>query len=345
MARTHIWLLALGGPEREEDLRPWLSAVLRDPSMMPVPMRMFTFLFVWMLLRARLPAYVPVHRQLSGGAPQLHHVELVARELERLLGSGYRATAVFRHHGADIARAAASVAPDDQVLLLPMHPQLHGGAVRAGLYEAKAALRGKRARVAEVESWATHGPYIEALASAARRALLAPGEGRAGLLFLARGLPRAQAEGGDPYPQQAQATAAAVAAALGPALPWRLAFAPVGFLARPFRSHGPSPAAALRDLSKNNVRRVIVIHVGGATDDLEAAWARQAPLQAAAEEAGLRLVFAEAPAAAPGFSRALIGLIHQAERGAGWPRPADRFQADIQAALVAQGAQLLPEDR
>ncbi len=345
MARTHIWLLALGGPEREEDLRPWLSAVLRDPSMMPVPMRMLTWIIVWMLLRARAPAYTPVHRQLSGGAPQLQGVEHTARELERLLGSRYRATAVFRHHGADLARAAAGVAPNDQVLLLPMHPQLHGGAVRAALYEAKASLQAKKAKVAQIESWATHAPYVEALAAAARRALLDPTEGRAGLLILARGLPEAQAAAGDPYPKQAQATAAALAAALGPTLPWRLAFAPVGFLARPFRSHGPPIEAALEALAHRGVQRVIVVPIGAATDDLEGAWARQGPLRAAAAAAGLRLVMAESPASSAGFSRALIGLIHRAEREAGWPRPEDRYQDAIRAELAAQGARLLPEDR
>ena len=207
MARTHIWLLALGGPEREADLGPWLQAVVRDPSMVPVPFAWLTWLFAWLLVRARAPAYAPVHRQLTGGAPQLGAVEQAARELERLLGARYRSTAVFRHSGADVARAAAGVAPGDQVLLLPMHPQLHGGAVRSALYEAKAALNGKRAKVAQIESWATHAPYIDTLAAAARRALLQPEGGRPGLLLLARGLSAAQGEAGDPYPKQAQATA------------------------------------------------------------------------------------------------------------------------------------------
>ena len=113
--------------------------------------------------------------------------------------------------------------------------------MRAALDEARASLQGRSAQIAQLEGWATAAGYLDALAAAVRRALV-EGEGRAGLLLVARGLSARQAALGDPYPGQVAETAAALQAAL-PGLPVALCFAPVGYLAGPLRSHGPAPAA------------------------------------------------------------------------------------------------------
>ncbi|MBL8618452.1 MAG: ferrochelatase [Deltaproteobacteria bacterium] len=341
MARTHVWLLSLGGPASEAELTPWLSAVLRDPTMLPLPAVFLRALVVWLLLRGRAQAYLPAVRQLGGPAPQLDALEHQARALGRLLGPRYAVSPVFRHAGVDARRAAAGVAKGDRVVLLPMHPQLHGGAVRAALDEARASLQGRGAQIAQIDGWAAAPGYIDALAAAARRALV-EGEGRAGLLLVARGLSARQAALGDPYPAQVAETAAALRAAL-PGLPLALCFAPVGYLAGPLRSHGPPPAAGLQQLRAAGVQRALVLGIGGTTDDLESAWARGGPLSAAAE--GLRLQRVAPPVSTPGFGRTLLSLVRRVERAAGWEIPEDTHKEDILDEMSRRGLRPLPEGR
>lgn len=336
MARTHVWLLSLGGPDGEAAVQPWLERVYRDPMMLPLPVAWLQWIVAWIYSRIHAKRLVPACRQLGGAVPQLTRVEEQARRLEGMLGSRYRCHAVFRHWGPSAAAAAASVGRGDQVVLLPMYPQFHAGASRAATDEARRALKGKRVQVAQVDGWATDPGYVGAVANTVREAILEVSRDQDyAVVFVARGLPRRQAKS-DPYVPQVRATADAVRAAVGFRGQWHLSFFPhLG----PGAPMGPPPGAVLQAVADAGIRAVVAVPLGLVCEDIGARLGPGSALARQAEALGISCFHAAvAPIARPDFSRVLVGIVRRAERGAGWSLPEDQVRDDVAVELASQGA-------
>jgi ferrochelatase len=260
MPRHAVVLMNLGGPDSPTAVRPFLYNLFSDPAIigLPAPLRLP---LAWLIARRRCAVASEIYAHLGGASPLLANTEAQARALEAALGAGYRCFIAMRYWHPLTAAAVAAVKawqPDD-IVLLPLYPQFSttttGSSLTAWRHEA--ARQDLDCSTRAVSNYPTEPGFVAALAGSIDIALAtATAQGvPVRLLLSAHGLPLKIVRRGDPYPQQVEATAAAVVAALAhPLADWRVCYqSRVG----PLAWLGPSVDEEVRRAGRDRVGIVI----------------------------------------------------------------------------------------
>jgi ferrochelatase len=260
MARHAVVLMNLGGPDSPAAVRPFLYNLFKDPAIIGLPAP-FRLPLAWLVARRRSAVAADIYAHLGGASPLLANTEAQARALEAALGADYRCFIAMRYWHPMTATVVAAVkawAPDD-IVLLPLYPQFSttttGSSLAAWRHEATRQGLDRPTRI--VSNYPTEPGFVAALAGSIDLALAAAAERHmpARLLLSAHGLPLKIVRRGDPYPQEVEATAAAVVAALThPAPDWRVCYqSRVG----PLAWLGPSVDEEVRRAGHDDVALVI----------------------------------------------------------------------------------------
>ena len=225
MTKTAVVLFNLGGPDRPEEVRPFLFNLFNDPAIIGLP-QPFRWLLAQLISRRRAPIARAIYDNLGGGSPLLPNTEAQAAALEKALGEGGGADTVkvfiamrYWHPMSNAtARAVRDFGPD-RVLLLPLYPQFSttttGSSTKDWLRAARAA--GLRAPTRVLCCYPRDSGFVAESAALLAKALdeAASKASRTRVLFSAHGLPKKIVDGGDPYQWQVEQSTAAVVAALG----------------------------------------------------------------------------------------------------------------------------------
>ncbi len=226
--KTAIVLFNLGGPDRQEDVRPFLFNLFRDKAIIALPGAARLPLAA-LISSLRAKSARANYALMGGGSPLLKETEAQAGALKAHLQARaeehpaapardwrvFIAMRYWRPFVAETAKAVRDWGAED-VVLLPLYPQFSTTTTGSSLAEWARVFDGAAAP-------GVHGVccYPEApgladawaeLIRAAWRAAGAPSDPR--LLFSAHGLPEATVARGDPYPGHVARTAAAIAARL-----------------------------------------------------------------------------------------------------------------------------------
>jgi ferrochelatase len=285
-----VLLIAFGGPERPEDIRPFLRNVAAGRPIPPE--RLEEVAHHYERIGGRSPLNALTRRQAAALAaalatrpsapsvwvgmrnwePYLHDTlaEMADRGCRRALGlilSSLQTEASWSRYVADVAAAREKVGPGaPEVVLAP--------------------------------PWGDHPRFLAAMADRARAALEAIDPARrsaARLVFTAHSVPVAMAAG-SPYAAQLEAAARAIAGRLGRA-EWALAY----------QSRSGSPREAwlepdvcdvIRTAAASGVRDLVVVPVGFVCDHVEVLYDLDVEARGVAEGAGV------------GFHRALAANDH-----------------------------------
>jgi protoporphyrin/coproporphyrin ferrochelatase len=198
---------------------------------------------------------------MGGGSPLLPETEKQARALETDLAARFpdaetRCFIAMRYWKPltnETAKAVRAFAPDE-VVLLPLYPQYSTTTTGSSLKAWKQAYRGP-GRVSTVCCYPVDEDLVQAHADLIKAAYDKAGRpGPARLLFSAHGLPEKVILAGDPYQQQIEATAAAVAARLGEGWDWRVTYqSRVG----PMKWIGPSTEDEIHHASEQGLALVV----------------------------------------------------------------------------------------
>jgi ferrochelatase len=260
------------------------------------------------------------YEAIGGRSPLLEITRAQASGLRDALaaaGHGDVQVAVGMKHAPpfleDAARRLAASGAEHVVglVLAPhysrMSVQEYGDRVRAALADEP--------RFTLVRSWATEPGYVRHLASAVGDALAGLGSAAAGaeVVFTAHSLPERILAEGDPYPDELQATAEAVARAVG-LKRWRIAWQSAGRTAEPWI--GPDVLEVLPRLAAEGATGVVVCPAGFVADHLEVLY--DLDVEAAAEARRLGLPFARtaSPNVDPAFIATLARVVDAHLRGA-----------------------------
>ncbi len=318
--RTAVVLLNLGGPDRAEDVRPFLFNLFNDPAIIGAP-RPLRWLLAQALSRRRAPTARAIYAHLGGGSPLLANTEAQARALEAALADlgEVRAFVAMRywHPRSDAAAAAVAAFSPDRIVLLPLYPQFSSATTASSLADWRRAAAGVSIRTRAICCYPTDAGFIAALAEATRAALarLAGGEIYR-VLFSAHGLPKKVIGRGDPYQRQVEETAAAVAAALELAdEDWVVCYqSRVG----PLEWIGPATDAEIRRAAREG-RSIVVAPIAFVSEHSETLVELDIDYRRIAEEAGAKVYLrAATPGTSAAFIRGLAGLVRlAAEESAG----------------------------
>ncbi|MFW5659980.1 MAG: ferrochelatase [Oceanicaulis sp.] len=212
--RIAVVLFNLGGPDRPENVRPFLRNLFRDPAIIaaPGPVRE---LLAWLISTTRTKEATANYEKMGGGSPLVPETEKQAEALTEALsgarpGDEFKCFLAMRYWHPFVKEAVAEVkawAPDE-VVLLPLYPQFSTTTTASSLKAWRDA-GGPQARTVccyptEPNLVAAHAKLVEESWTRAGK----PDNPR--VLFSAHGLPEITVKKGDSYQWQVEQTVAAV---------------------------------------------------------------------------------------------------------------------------------------
>ena len=318
--RRAVILMNLGGPDSPQAVRPFLYNLFSDPAIIGLPTALRLPLASVIAARRNRTAQ-QIYAHLGGSSPLLANTRAQAAALAAALGDGSRCFVAMRYWHPLTAAAVAAIKawPPDEIVLLPLYPQFSSTTTGSSLaaWRSEAVRQGLSAATRIIGSYPTAPGFVAALAASLAQRLDADA-GPLRVLFSAHGLPLKIVRAGDPYAQEVEQTAAAVAAALGrPQLDWRVCYqSRVG----PLPWLGPSIDEELRHAGRDRVG-VVVAPISFVSEHSETLVELDRDYRRLAEQYGVP-AYRRAPAVGtdPRFITALAELV----RGAGSVVAAER---------------------
>mgnify|MGYP003949826035 FL=1 len=210
MTRVGILLMNLGGPERIQDVGPFLYNLFSDPEIIRLPISSLQKPLAWWISTLRSKRSEKAYRSIGGGSPLRRITEQQARELQSVLRQrGIDATTyvAMRYWHPFTESAVADIKADgiNQVVVLPLYPHFSistsGSSFRelSRLRESDEAF--KKLPLRCIRSWYDHPGYIQSMAELiAAQISLCEIPADAHVFFSAHGVPKIYVEeAGDPY--------------------------------------------------------------------------------------------------------------------------------------------------
>ena len=267
-AATAVVVVNLGTPEAPTApaVRRYLAEFLSDRRVVSLPPLLWQPLLRGVILPLRAPKVAPKYASvwLDGGSPLAVYTRQLAAAMQQELPD-LQVLDAMRYGEPSLARLLQRLRDEglQRVLVLPLYPQ-YSTTTTASVGDVVARADGLALRM--VDEYHLDDGWVAAVAQSVRDHRAANGAGEH-LLFSFHGLPQRVADAGDPYPRQCEASARAIAAALGlPDDAWTLAYQ-----SRFGRERWLEPAtdATLEALAARGIRTVDVIAPGFAADCLE----------------------------------------------------------------------------
>ena len=281
MARVGVLLLNLGGPERIQDVGPFLYNLFADPEIIRLPNPALQKPLAWVISTLRSSKSQEAYRSIGGGSPLRRITEQQARELQsELRQRGIEATSyvAMRYWHPFTESAVSDIKADgiDEVVVLPLYPHFSISTSGSSFRELQ------RLRLLDpdfqklplrcIRSWFDHPGYVRSMAELIAEEIRAsdvPEE--AHVFFSAHGVPKSYVEeAGDPYQQQIEACTALIMeelkSILGTSNPHTLAYqsrvGPVEWLK-------PYTEEALEALGEAKTHDLVVVPISFVSEHIE----------------------------------------------------------------------------
>ena len=243
--RLAIVIFNLGGPDRQEAVRPFLFNLFNDPSILGYP-QPFRWLLARLISGLRAKKSRGLYAMLGGGSPLLAETKAQAAALQAQFDGAPETDArvfVLMRYWHPMARetvAQVNAYAPTRIVLLPLYPQFSTTttATTAAAFRAEAKRQKVDAPIDLICCYPAEEGFIGAVAAKVRAAYdrdcavaaqpAHPGAARGlrpRVIFTAHGLPEKIIAAGDPYQWQVEKTAALIAARVDIAgLDWALAY-------------------------------------------------------------------------------------------------------------------------
>ena len=267
MSRLGVLVMAYGGPDSLADVEPYLLDIRGGRPTPPALVEE---------IRER-------YRKIGGRSPLRDITERQAEALRATLcerGVAADVEVGMRHWQPRIAAAVQRLTERGVTRAVGLTMAPHYARRSVGAYQEQVRTAAGAAACAPrftfVSHFCDHPRFTSAVAREVRAALralpvppdAAPAATRFRVLFSAHSLPETWVGGGDPYPDQLRASAAAVAAAAGLApVQWRQCYQSAG--ARPGAWLGPALDEEVRLAADEGVGHVVVAPFGFVADHVE----------------------------------------------------------------------------
>jgi ferrochelatase len=318
-----VLLVQLGGPERREELRPFLYELFADPEILSIPAP-FRQAAAFLISRLRAPVAAKTYEQI-GWSPIRRWSRTQAELLERELALDGTPAAVrvgMTCSAPTVEEALASLreAGSSRLVVLPLYPQYSVTTTKGSfdrVTKSLAKMGWSPERLDAPGSWYDEPHFIAAHAArirAAAAALPNPDPAATVLLYSAHSLPVGTVEKKkDPYPRHVAETIAAVDAALGHRYRSRLGYqskvGPVAWLT-------PSTSEVLKQLAAEGTRQVVVAPIAFVSDHVETLYECRILYAEEAARLGIpRYVVTEGLNDHPEFIRALAAIVSRRLEG------------------------------
>ncbi len=289
MKDTAILLLNFGGPETNDDVKPFLMRLFNDPNVLSGMPRWLAWILARIIVFLKTKQSKRMYAMIGGGSPQRYWTERQAGLLqERLRSRGQDAKVWIGMNYAppfieDTLRAMRTH-EYKRIVVLALFPQFSTTTTGSCLNNLRRALHqlNWQPELVCIEKWHDEPKYIELV----REQLAAVCESlpltQTHVLFSAHSLPMKIIAKGDPYPQHIEQTVKGAATKLSHN--WSLAFqsrnGPLPWL-------GPHIDDEIKRLAREGIRNLVVVPVSFVSDHIETLYELDIEYAKISEQAGI----------------------------------------------------------
>ena len=305
-----VVLLNLGGPERLEDVEPFLFNLFSDRMIIRLGPAFMQKTIARFIARRRAPKSSRAYARIGGGSPLGKITADQAKALEKeLAGSGPFQVAVamrYWHPGAKETLAKLHNESIQRIIALPLYPHYSiatTGSSVADLVEAAQSFS-PPFEIADIRAWPVQPEYINALATTIKRGAELFEEEKVQVVYSAHSLPVKFIQEGDPYVEHLKLTIQAVESIT--ARPGKLCFqsrsGPVEWLS-------PSPPDMLEQLAEEGCQNVLMVPISFVSDHVETLYEIDMLYHDMAQGLGIRMERTASLNCMPEFIDALKELV------------------------------------
>ncbi len=312
-----VVLLNLGGPERVQDVRPFLYNLFSDRLIIRLGPAFLQRPIAWLIAKRRAPKSQGYYRQIGGGSPLNRITGEQCRALEEALAASgpFRVGMVMRywHPFAPEVMPGLLAQGITKLLALTLYPHYSIATTGSSLRDLREylATQAKGVELLEIASWPDNESYVHCLAERIMEGV-AGGEASE-VVYSAHSLPVKFITEGDPYVEHLRRTISAIEAKTGKQghLCFQSRSGPVEWLA-------PSTPETLEKLSRQGCRRVVMVPISFVSDHVETLCEIDIQYRELAASLGIELVRTRSLNTDPAFIASLKGLVLSACQAKGW---------------------------
>ncbi|MHC5609536.1 MAG: ferrochelatase [Nostoc sp.] len=346
MGRVGVLLLNLGGPDKLEDVGPFLYNLFSDPEIIRLPFRWLQKPLAWFIASRRTRTSQANYKQIGGGSPLRRITEAQGQALKEQLGYLGQEAKIYvgmRYWHPYTEEAIAQITQDniEHLVILPLYPQFSistsGSSFRLleKLWQEDPKLQPIDYTV--IPSWYKEPGYLQAIAELIAQELEQfPNPDEVHIFFSAHGVPKSYVEeAGDPYQQEIEECTALIMKTLNRPNVHTLAYqsrvGPVEWLQ-------PYTEDALKKLGAEGVKDLVVVPISFVSEHIETLQEIDIEYREVAEESGIHnFRRVPAPNTHPVFINALADLVIDALK-----KPSFKLS---QAAQMKKMVKMYPQER
>ena len=308
--KTGIVLLNMGGPEKLEDVRPFLYNLFSDRGIIRLGPFFMQKPLAWFIAKKRAPNSMKTYEKIGGGSPLTRITMDQGRALEKALQEhgDYTVVSAMRywHPDSDTALQKLSDKGIRTIIGLALYPHYSCATTGSSIQELKAAMKRSDSSfdLTVIESWPTQPDYIQTLAKNIQEAAAAFTPDSPQVVYSAHSLPVSFIEEGDPYVDHIKATIKTIEAITG--LPGKLCFqsrsGPVEWLS-------PSTPDMLLRLAGEGCKNILMVPISFVSDHVETLYEIDMLYRDQAQKLGMRLEASKSLNCDPAFIEGLKSLV------------------------------------
>lgn len=223
-----VVLFNLGGPDKSENIKPFLRNLFKDPAIidLPNPLRAFV---AWLISTTRAPKAKPLYDLMGGFSPLLENTNAQKDALEKILKAKFPKDEIkifiamrYWHPLSDeCAKQVGEFAPD-KTILLPLYPHYSITTTGSSIKEFKKFY--KKSTIDILDYPKMSGFIASNVKNIMEEWDKLGNPQKVRILFSAHGLPQKIVDAGDPYEKQINETAKAIKEILPPFFETKVCF-------------------------------------------------------------------------------------------------------------------------
>lgn len=223
-----VVLFNLGGPDKSENIKPFLRNLFKDPAIidLPNPLRAFV---AWLISTTRAPKAKPLYDLMGGFSPLLENTKAQKDALEKVLKAKFPNDEIkifiamrYWHPLSDECAKEVNNYSPDKTILLPLYPHYSITTTGSSIKEFKNFYNNP---VFEILDYPKMSGFIAANVKNIMEEWDRLGNPqKVRILFSAHGLPQKVIDAGDPYEKQINETAQSIKEILPPFFETKVCF-------------------------------------------------------------------------------------------------------------------------
>ncbi|MBU0483969.1 MAG: ferrochelatase [Proteobacteria bacterium] len=314
-----VILLNLGGPERLEDVEPFLLNLFSDRKIIRLGPKFMQKFIARRIVKKRAPKSRETYRLIGGGSPlaRITGEQGAALEKELAATGNFKVMMAMRYWPPYAKEVLARCQEQgiSRIVALTLYPHYSVATTGSSIDDLKkaAASCASPFQIAEIESWPDQPDYIESLAANVTAGVARFNGAPVELVYSAHSLPKKFIDEGDPYLDHMNRTIKALEAKTG--ISGRLCFqsrsGPVEWLA-------PSTPEMLATIAAEGIKNVLLVPISFVSDHVETLYEIDILYHDLAKELGMRLERVESLNIQLRFIAALRQLVVESCQSHGW---------------------------